>query len=101
MSFPLEITKNFIEINNIEPPIIDGSSLDFLKGILDVGIQDLKEKKDYMIISETIDYYDIDSDIFLKVTPSETFKISLQLDTQQSRTQIFFLDFKFYFFCCW
>ena len=78
--YALKIDNLFIEINNIEPPIIDGSSLDFLKGILDVGIKDLKEKKDYMIISETIDYYDIDSDIFLKVTPSETFKISFECD---------------------
>ena len=37
----------YIEIDNIEPPILDGSSIDFYNGILKVGVENiqLKEKE--------------------------------------------------------
>ena len=46
--YALEIDNLYIEIDNIEPPILDGSSQDFVKGILKSGFKELKERKKYI-----------------------------------------------------
>ena len=39
--YALKIDNLYIEINNIEPPILDGSSVQFIEGILKVGLKEI------------------------------------------------------------
>ena len=48
------IDNLYIEINNIEPPILDGSSLDFYNGILDAGTKKFSKKKNTVVIDKPI-----------------------------------------------
>ena len=52
--YAIGIDNLIIEINNIEPPIMDGSSLDFYNNIIKSGIHELNEVKNYIEITEEI-----------------------------------------------
>jgi len=80
--YAIGIDNLIIEINNIEPPIMDGSSLDFYNNIIKSGIYELNEVKNYIEITEEIEFFDSDSDIFLKIVPNEKFKVSFECDFQ-------------------
>lgn len=78
--YALNIDNLIIEIDNCEPPIFDGSSICFIEKLLKVGIKELSAKREYLKITETINYYDEKSDISLSIKPSDTFKISFECD---------------------
>ena len=69
--FGLRIDNVLIEIDNIEVPILDGSSQTFVDKILKVGIVDLKQKKEYIKINESIEH--VNGDSIIKVSPSNIY----------------------------
>ncbi len=78
--YALEIDNVYIEIDNIEPPILDGSSTDFYKGILKAGLKELDKKKKYIKIIDPILFYDEKSNIKLEIFPSDEFSVSFECD---------------------
>ena len=70
----LGIDNAFIEINNIEPPIFDGSSEVFVNRILDVGIRKMIAKKKYINITKELSYDN--NSCKMKIIPCDKFKIS-------------------------
>ena len=49
----LGIDNLVLEVSSSEPPVADGSSLPFAKALIDAGIVDQKEKKDFHFIEQT------------------------------------------------
>ena len=78
--YALEIDNLLIEIDNIEPPILDGSSVIFFNEILSCGLSEQDASRNYCKISEPIIYCDENSDIVLKILPSEKFSITFESD---------------------
>jgi len=78
--YALEIDNLLIEIDNVEPPVLDGSSEIFFNTILNCGLIKQIADKDYYKISEPIHYYDDNSDIVLKILPSEEFSVTFESD---------------------
>ena len=78
--YALKIDNMYIEINNIEPPILDGSSIEFIDGILKAGLKDLDEEKKYIKIVDPISFYDENSDIKLEIIPADNFSISFECE---------------------
>ena len=78
--YALEIDNLYIEIDNIEPPILDGSSQDFVEGILKSGFKELKERKKYLKIIKPISLYDEKSDIKLDILPADNFSVSFECE---------------------
>ena len=78
--YALEIDNLLVEIDNIEPPILDGSSEIFFNKILSSGLREQSANRNYYKISEPIVYYDECSDIVLKITPSEKFSVTFESD---------------------
>tara|TARA_B100000686_G_C16531603_1_gene832597 strand:- start:17 stop:925 length:909 start_codon:yes stop_codon:yes gene_type:complete len=70
----LGIDNAFIEINNIEPPIFDGSSEVFVNRILEVGIRKIIAKKKYINIAKELSYDN--NSCKMKIIPCDKFKIS-------------------------
>ncbi len=70
----LGIDNISIEIDNIEPPIFDGSSKEFVDKILSVGIVEYKSKKKYIKIDDKITYKD--NNCKMEVLPCNEFKVS-------------------------
>ncbi len=78
--YALEIDNLLIEIDNIEPPILDGSSKIFFNNILNGGLTEQLAEREYYKISEPIHYYDENSDIVLKILPSKEFSVTFESD---------------------
>ena len=72
------IDNIIIEIDNIEPPIFDGSSKPFVDIILEAGFHDLSAKRNCITITNPIEYKD--EKCLIKVLPSEKFKVTYFAD---------------------
>ena len=70
----LGVNNAFIEIDNIEPPIFDGSSDVFVNSILDVGIRKNTARQKYINITKEISYHN--NSCKMKIIPCDKFKIS-------------------------
>ena len=92
--YALGIDNLFIKIDNIEPPILDGSSLDFYNGILAAGIKKFSDKKKQIIIKKPIYFLDSDNDVEMSILPYDGFKITFNasFDYGDNRKQSFVLD---------
>jgi len=75
-----EIDNIMIEIDNIEVPILDGSSKDFTNKIQETGIVQQNEKKKYFIIEKRIEYKDEESGTEYIAIPDEEYKIETEID---------------------
>jgi len=78
--YGLQIDNVYIEIDNIEPPILDGSSKPFIEKILKSGIKEQSSKKKYIKILEPIEYHNEDSNIHIKVSPADDFSVTYNAD---------------------
>src|SRR5690606_19878363 len=54
----LQIDNIIIELDGIEPPIGDGSSIQYVEALNSAGFVQQNEPKDYLIIDETVIYHD-------------------------------------------
>lgn len=76
----LQIDNLIIEINNIEPPIADGSAKPFVDMLLDAGVQEQQAPKDYLIIDQTIRYQDETRGIDIVALPTDDFRVTVMID---------------------
>ena len=76
----LEIDNIIIELNNIEPPIADGSSLPFVEMLQEAGLQEQDEPKDYLIIDQLIHYHNEAKGVDIVALPSDEFRMSVVID---------------------
>jgi UDP-3-O-[3-hydroxymyristoyl] N-acetylglucosamine deacetylase len=67
-----------IDVNNNELPVLDGSAIEFIKKIKDVGLNFLDKKKLFLKILKPISIKNEKYEISIK--PFDTFKINLTLD---------------------
>ena len=74
------IDNLIIEIDNIEPPILDGSSKEYYEKILNVGLTKLSSRKKNIIIKKPIYYLNSDNDIEISILPYDGFKISFSVE---------------------
>jgi len=74
------IDNLIIEIDNIEPPILDGSSKEYYEKILDTGITKLSKKKKVIKIDKPIYYLDSNNDVEISILPYDGFKISFSVE---------------------
>ena len=70
----LGIDNAIIEIDNIEPPIFDGSSRPFIDKILECGIKEYSVSKHSITVLEAIEYFD--NKCKIEIIPHSEFKIT-------------------------
>lgn len=75
-----EIDNVLIEINGPEMPIMDGSSVDFIKLFKEAGIVELDEERDYFIITDNLTYEDNERHIEMLAVPQDEFRITVMVD---------------------
>ncbi|RKX21860.1 MAG: UDP-3-O-[3-hydroxymyristoyl] N-acetylglucosamine deacetylase [Candidatus Zixiibacteriota bacterium] len=76
----LQIDNMLVELDNIEPPVCDGSSKPFVDKILEAGIEDQDEDKYYLEIDSPMAYSESDRHVDLVVTPSDDLRITFMID---------------------
>ena len=70
------IDNCLIEVDGPEVPILDGSAIEFVKGIEQVGVEEQAAEKDYYIVHEKIEVSDPKTGASLVVLPYDDFSIT-------------------------
>lgn len=76
----LEIDNCTIYLNAPEPPIMDGSSIHFVKALKEAGIQTLDVAREEYIVTEVINYKDEETGSEITVIPSEHYQVTTMVD---------------------
>jgi len=77
----LQIDNIIIELDNAEPPVMDGSSIDFVNMLKD-NIFEQENAKSFFEVSDHFEYKEEEKGISLIVVPSKEFKITYMVDYQ-------------------
>jgi UDP-3-O-[3-hydroxymyristoyl] N-acetylglucosamine deacetylase/3-hydroxyacyl-[acyl-carrier-protein] dehydratase len=78
--FGLQIDNVRIEINANEPPIGDGSAMPFVHKLVEAGIEEQNELKDYVVIEEPISYRDEQRGIEFAALPTDDYRVTVMID---------------------
>ncbi len=76
----LQIDNVIIELNNIEPPICDGSAKPFVDVLLQAGIEQQQALRDYLVIDETIRYVDEKNGVDIVALPTDDYRLTVMID---------------------
>ncbi|MFH1196107.1 MAG: bifunctional UDP-3-O-[3-hydroxymyristoyl] N-acetylglucosamine deacetylase/3-hydroxyacyl-ACP dehydratase [bacterium] len=78
----LQIDNIKIELDGIEPPVIDGSALPYTEKLLEAGFVTQNTPKDYLIIDETVMYSSEADKVDIVALPLDGFRITVMVDYQ-------------------
>lgn len=76
----LQIDNVLIEIDGPEVPILDGSSLPFIEAIEKVGVEEQNAVREYLEITESINYRDNERDVEIAALPLNDYRITVMVD---------------------
>ena len=74
--YAMGIDNCLIQVNGPEFPILDGSAIQYVEKINEVGIQEQNAPKDYYIISKKIEVKDEETGSCITILPDEDFSIT-------------------------
>jgi UDP-3-O-[3-hydroxymyristoyl] N-acetylglucosamine deacetylase / 3-hydroxyacyl-[acyl-carrier-protein] dehydratase len=78
----LQIDNIIIELDGIEPPVGDGSSMPYVNVLQDSGFVQQEAPKDYLIIDETVIYHEEDKQIDIVALPLDAYRVTVMVDYQ-------------------
>lgn len=76
----LQIDNLIIELDNIEPPVFDGSARPFVDILLQGGIVSQSQPKNFFEIDAHVSYSEKDRGVDIVVVPSDQFRITYMVD---------------------
>jgi len=76
----LGIDNVLIELKGPEPPVGDGSAKPFVEKLLEAGIEEFDEEKEYLVVDTPMSYSEPDRQVDIVVTPSDDFRITFLID---------------------
>lgn len=76
----LSLDNVLIELDGAEPPILDGSSIQFVEAIKSAGIVEQKAVRKYFEIKEPIIYSDPENGIEIMAVPADEFQVTVMVD---------------------
>ncbi len=77
-----QIDNIIIEVDGIEPPVGDGSSLLFCEALQKAGFEQQTVPKDYLIIDQTIMHHEDDNQIDIVALPLDNYRVTVMVDYQ-------------------
>jgi UDP-3-O-[3-hydroxymyristoyl] N-acetylglucosamine deacetylase/3-hydroxyacyl-[acyl-carrier-protein] dehydratase len=78
----LQIDNIIIELDGIEPPVIDGSARPYVDILQEAGFIQQEAPKDYLIIDETVMYHDEKNQIDIVALPLDSYRVTVMVDYQ-------------------
>jgi UDP-3-O-[3-hydroxymyristoyl] N-acetylglucosamine deacetylase/3-hydroxyacyl-[acyl-carrier-protein] dehydratase len=78
----LLIDNIIIELDGIEPPVGDGSSMPYVEQLLEAGFIQQEAPKDYLIIDETVMFHDEEKQIDIVALPLDGYRATVMVDYQ-------------------
>ena len=95
------IDNLIITVDNIEIPILDGSSKFFSELITNTGVIELSENRKFFEIKRRISYKDDETGTTLIATPAEEYQIEVKIDYDSNKIylnnklELFFLNYSY------
>ncbi|NNG26895.1 MAG: UDP-3-O-[3-hydroxymyristoyl] N-acetylglucosamine deacetylase, partial [Ignavibacteriaceae bacterium] len=77
-----QIDNIIIEVEGIEPPVGDGSSLLFCEALQKAGFEQQTVPKDYLIIDQTIVHHEDDNQVDIVALPLDNYRVTVMVDYQ-------------------
>ncbi len=78
----LQIDNIIIELDGIEPPVVDGSSMPYVEKLMEAGFVQQDAPKDYLIIDETVMYHDEEHQVDIVALPLDGYRATVMVDYQ-------------------
>ena len=76
----MDLDNVILEMNNAEPPIMDGSSKFFVEAVEKVGIVEQEVPREYLTITEVMSYTDPETGADITIIPSEEYEVTTMVD---------------------
>ena len=76
----MDLDNVILEMNNAEPPIMDGSSKFFVEAIEKVGVVEQEVSREYLTITEVMSYTDPETGADITIIPSEEYEVTTMVD---------------------
>ena len=78
----LQIDNITIELDNIEPPIRDGSAKPYVDALLEADFEVQDAPKDCLVISETVRYTNEKNGVDIVALPTDDYRVTVMIDYQ-------------------
>ena len=78
----MDVDNCFIELDESESPIMDGSSKFFVEAIESAGVVEQSERRCEYVVTEIISYRDEETGSEITLIPSDTFQVTTMVDFQ-------------------
>ncbi len=78
----LQIDNLIIELDGIEPPVEDGSSMPYVNALQKAGFHKQESPKDYLIIDKTVMYHEEENQIDIVALPLNDYRLTVMVDYQ-------------------
>ena len=78
----LQIDNIVIELDNIEPPICDGSSAEFVRALQKADFVMQDAPKDYLVIDQTVRYTNEEMGVDMVALPNDDYRLTVMIDYQ-------------------
>ncbi|XOD68163.1 MAG: bifunctional UDP-3-O-[3-hydroxymyristoyl] N-acetylglucosamine deacetylase/3-hydroxyacyl-ACP dehydratase [Flavobacteriales bacterium Tduv] len=76
----MDLDNITIELDNVEPPIMDGSSKDFVEAIEKAGIVEQNAEREYYTVKEIISYTDPKTGSEIIALPADHYEVTTMVD---------------------
>lgn len=76
----MDLDNVILEMNNAEPPIMDGSSKFFVEAVEKAGVVEQEAQREYLTITEVMSYTDPETGADITVIPSENYEVTTMVD---------------------
>lgn len=76
----LEIDNILIELDGPEPPIMDGSSIEFIRALETVGFEDQGIRRNFFEIPESVFYKEEDREVEIVGLPLKDYRLTVMVD---------------------
>ena len=78
----LQVDNIVLELNNIEPPICDGSAKPFVDALLEAGIESQDAEREYFVVDQTIRYINEEPGVDIVALPTDDYRLTVMIDYQ-------------------
>lgn len=76
----VQVDNILIELDGPEPPIMDGSSIEFVKALETVGLEEQNVMRNFFEIPETVIYREEDRQVELAALPHNDYRVTVMVD---------------------
>ncbi len=80
----LQIDNVLIQLDGPEPPIMDGSSIEFIKALANVGLEEQEAPRNFLELSEGVFYKEESKQIELGALPLNDYRLTVMVDYNSS-----------------